>query len=45
VRYRVVLISVLAKPFISALLYTGGIITLINLSYVKRILIFKTLSS
>ena len=39
------LISILAKPFISALLYIGGIITPINPPRVKGGLIFKILSS
>ena len=39
------LVNILAKPFISTPPYIGGIITPVNLSYVKGGLIFKTLSS
>jgi len=39
------LISILAKPFISAPPYIGGIITPINLPCVKGGLVFKILSS
>jgi hypothetical protein len=39
------LISILAKPFTSALPYINGIITFINLPCIKGGFIFKTLSS
>ena len=39
------LISILAKPFISALPYIGGILTPVNLPCAKGGLIFKVLNS
>ena len=39
------LISILAKPFINAPPYTGGILTPINLPCAKGGLIFKALNS